>query len=136
METDNIAVNTSHDEHAHDEHCEDEHAHDEHCEDEHTHDEHCEDEHAHDEHCEDEHCEDEHAHDEHCEDEHCEDEESPSLTSYVKGERIKYFNETGTVVRTNILGMKPCCAIQIMWDDENKKSKILQMHELCNVVKL
>lgn len=54
---------------------------------------------------------------------------------YAVGDRISYKNKTGTVSRTKILGMKPCCAVQVDWDDNSIKT-ILQTNELKEVVKL
>lgn len=56
--------------------------------------------------------------------------------TYVVGDRIRYMNTDGTVKRINILGMRPCCAIQVNWDDNTKLPSILQMNELKHVTKL
>jgi hypothetical protein len=71
---------------------------------------------------------DTHNHEEHCE-EHCEEHK------YMVGDRVDYKGEIGTVTRTTILGFRPCCAIQVSWDNEELAPKILQMHELCECVK-
>lgn len=59
-----------------------------------------------------------------------------NMQMFVVGDRISYNGDEGTVSRTNILGMRPCCAIQVVWDDSTKISQILQMNQLNDVVKL
>ena len=59
-----------------------------------------------------------------------------NMPMYAVGDRIRYMNEEGTVKRTNILGMRPCCAIQVNWDDTTKIPSILQMEQLKHVTKL
>ena len=59
-----------------------------------------------------------------------------NMPMFAVGDRISYHNNEGTVSRINILGMRPCCAIQIIWDDTTKISQILQMNQLNDVVKL
>lgn len=51
------------------------------------------------------------------------------------GERISYLNKQGKVSRINIMGFKACCCIEIEWDDGSMK-KVLQMHQLNDIVKL
>lgn len=58
------------------------------------------------------------------------------MTMYAVGERIRYMNAEGTVKRINILGLRPCCAIQVNWDDNTKIPSILQMDQLTHVTKL
>jgi hypothetical protein len=58
------------------------------------------------------------------------------MIMFMVGDKIKYKGEQGTVVRTTILGFRPCCAVKILWDNENKKPSILQMHELGDIVRL
>lgn len=55
---------------------------------------------------------------------------------FAVGDKITYKNEPGTVSRINILGMRPCCAIEVTWDDETKMKKILQMKQLNDVMKI
>ena len=59
-----------------------------------------------------------------------------NMQMFAVGDRISYQNKEGTVSRINILGMRPCCAIQVVWDDTTKISQILQMAQLNDVVKL
>lgn len=64
-----------------------------------------------------------------------------NMTQYAVNDRVKYTNsktsesKEGVVTRIRIFGMKPCCAIEVEWDDNSLKT-ILQMQELENVVKL
>ena len=59
------------------------------------------------------------------------------MTMYAKGDRISYKDDLlGTVMRINILGLRPCCAIQGKWDDTTKMQSVLQMQQLQDVVKL
>lgn len=58
------------------------------------------------------------------------------MTMYAVGDRVRYHNNDGTVRRINILGLRPCCAIQVEWDDTSKITTILQMNELKQVTKL
>lgn len=51
------------------------------------------------------------------------------------GDRLSYKGKTGTVTRINILGLTPCCAVQVDWDDTNKR-QILQSKELKECTKL
>lgn len=55
--------------------------------------------------------------------------------SFVIGDRVSYLDRKGVVIRISILGMKPCCALQVKWDD-NKSQTILQMNQIKDVVKL
>ena len=52
-----------------------------------------------------------------------------------KGDRISYMGKEGVVSRTNILGFRPCCALEVQWDDGSLKT-ILKMGELKHVSKL
>lgn len=56
-------------------------------------------------------------------------------TMYHKNDRISYKGKEGVVSRINILGFRPCCAIEVQWDDGSMKT-ILKMKELDDVVKL
>ena len=58
------------------------------------------------------------------------------MTMYAVGDRVRYMNEDGTVQRINILGMRPCCAIQVNWDNTRKLPSILQMEQLKDTTKL
>ena len=51
------------------------------------------------------------------------------------GDKLSYKDRTGTVTRINILGLTPCCAVQVDWDDTGKK-QILQSKELKECTKL
>ena len=73
--------------------------------------------------------------------EHHDDHEHHEHVQYVVNDRVKYTNpktsesKEGVVTRIRIFGMKPCCAIEVEWDDSSIK-KILRTQELENVVKL
>ena len=58
------------------------------------------------------------------------------MKTFEVGERISYMGKTGTVSRINVLGLRPCCAIQIDWDDSVSMKRILQMKELKHVSKI
>lgn len=55
--------------------------------------------------------------------------------AYHKGDRVSYHGKEGVVTRTAILGFRPCCAIEVQWDDGSMKT-ILKMGELNHVSKL
>lgn len=59
-----------------------------------------------------------------------------NMQMFAVGDRVSYHGDEGTVSRTSILGMRPCCAIQVTWDDTTKIAQILQMVQLNDVVKL
>ena len=58
------------------------------------------------------------------------------MPTYAVGDRVRYMNEEGTVKRINVLGMRPCCAIQVNWDNTTKIPTILQMEQLKHTTKL
>ena len=74
----------------------------------------------------------EHHNEEHHEEHH---DECHDKKHFNVGDKIKYHDKIGTVTRTSILGMKPCCAIQVDWDDGSMKS-ILHMKEIKHCVKV
>lgn len=59
-----------------------------------------------------------------------------NMPMYAVGDRVRYMNEEGTVKRINVLGMRPCCAIQVNWDNTTKIPTILQMEQLKHTTKL
>ena len=71
----------------------------------------------------------------HEEEHHHNGEEHHHHEQFSKGDRISYKDRTGTVSRINILGLTPCCAVQITWDNSELKS-ILHSKELKEVEKL
>jgi hypothetical protein len=56
-------------------------------------------------------------------------------TIFKKDDRVSYKGKEGVVSRINILGFRPCCAIEVQWTDGSMKT-ILKMKELEQVVKL
>ena len=54
---------------------------------------------------------------------------------YHKGDRVSYMGKAGVVSRTSILGFRPCCALEVQWDDGSLKT-ILKMGELKHLSKL
>ena len=59
-----------------------------------------------------------------------------NMPMYAVGDRVRYMNEEGTVKRINVLGMRPCCAIQVNWDNTTKIPSILQMEHLKHTTKI
>ena len=58
------------------------------------------------------------------------------MEEFVVGDKIKFYDKTGYVSRISVLGFKPCCAIEVTWDDPTRIKQILHMKEIQHVIKV